>query len=1141
MIDARQLCWYCGYAYLPHAHYCAWCGRALTAPPLGEVAPQHPALGVLSAGMSLGLGGRYRIDRRLGAGGVGETYLAEDTLLQRLCVVKRLRIDPSWEPRLIRDLYQQFAHEAQLLVELNRLGHPCIPEIFEFLPDLCCLVMKHITGWDLFKDLKSRSGPLPEAEALRITRDVCSALVYMHGLKPEPVLHLDLKPRNIMIDQLGRVWVIDFGLAKAVRPTQRDQRDSQAGGSLGYTPPEQWAGAATPRSDIYALAATLYELLTQTRPPESPHMEVPPLRRVNPSVRPEVVRLVEHGMALDPEARPTASEFLAEIDRLLTLAHVPTPPAPTPLPQTHGFVSRMDEIATITQLLLTHQVVAIAGMPGVGKTALAAHLCATCAGSAPIFWHRFRAAESADLLLWSLAGWLAHRGRAGVWQQLYHAQIPGGQPLAGDIVLEYLVEPLGELDALLCLDDLHLVLDDPLVIHILQRLVGLAHAGKIRLILTARTGLDTIAGVAPFPLRGLDADGVRRLLGDQELQIDGKVAATLYRITEGNPQFVLLAREALRQTANPAALLRRLTETDAIEHYLLREVDAGLSSMERQALEAIAVLMGDGGTRACLESLLDGVALRRPLTGLHRRHLVSVEQRDEGPYYHVHAILQSFYYEGLSRQKREDLHRKAGMFYEHEAQIPLVATRHLLRAAEPRRAAALLVRQPWDLLRQGHAHELYRLASAIPQEQLDPDLIAGLCASAGEAATLIGDYDAARTLLEQAVASTASLLPTAAVRGARWHRLLAHTYQHLGAYELAEASCRSGIASAAAPGGARTEMARLYAQLAEVLMRRGSYDEAEAACHTGLAALPPAPAVPGERGALLQRLATIAGQRGNYGAALATLQESLDLARQAGDPILVAAVLHNMGLYHYNLGRLQRATVCYEESLRLKEQIGDLAGRARTVGNLGMLAMAMGDQATALCCFEETRALAERLGLSEQLVLALSNLGHLAYEQGRLDVAREQLAASEQLYARLGDMGGRAYCHYLLGDIALAADDPTAALDHGQRALALSRDLGRRAIEACALRVIGEALLAQGQLNPAAQALADAWAIQVQIGDPYDEAQLRAALARLAHACGDLSRSRAEAETALALARKQHLHRLAAALMALLATLDLGL
>jgi len=280
------------------------------------------------------LAGRYRIDKQLGAGGFGVTFRAFDTgLNNRPCVIKQLVISNNQSPQEIQDAKAIFEREAQMLIELNQPGHPNIPEIYAYLESDACLVMKYIEGRSLEDIRTQQGGRLPISDALRYIRDVCSALVYMHTHPAGPVLHRDIKPENIMLDSSNRIWLIDFGLSKTIsaQPARAHTKGTMLAGTIGYTPAEQWQQKAEPRSDVYALAATLHSLITGFRPPWSQtdildivrgHKgEFPPARKLNPAVSAEIEELIQRAMSSEVSRRPTAQEFLAQLDSILQ----PTP------------------------------------------------------------------------------------------------------------------------------------------------------------------------------------------------------------------------------------------------------------------------------------------------------------------------------------------------------------------------------------------------------------------------------------------------------------------------------------------------------------------------------------------------------------------------------------------------------------------------------------------------------------------------------------------------------------------------------------------------------------------------------------------------------------------------------------------------
>lgn len=1123
------ICTFCSRRNRIQARYCGSCGRPLS----GDAHLRQP----LTPGTLIGPDGRYAIQDLIGKGGFGEAYLAEDTHhWRRLCLVKRLWNKTDAEPELARLISANFEREAHLLVALNHPGHPNIPDIYEYLPVEQCLVMKFITGQSLDRLLKRRTEPLPEAEALRYIRDACAALVYMHNHTAGPIMHRDLKPSNIMLDTNGRVWLIDFGLARSTpvaRPAAAPSTTSW-GGTYGYMPPEQQMGRPEPRSDIFALGATLYELVTSRRPPR-PGEAFAPARQISPALRPEVDQVIRRCLAPDPAERPQAAELLAILEELLAAANIPAPPDPAPLPDLPAAVGRAAELHELAQRIQTARFVALIGMPGVGKTTLAVTYARRHPRPDAVFWHRFHPGEGVDRLIAHLAGWLAHRRHPAVWQQLQRNR-QAGQALALELQADYLAQSPGMQGSLLCFDDVHAVADNPAIQQALDRLRQAAGAGGPALLLTTRTLPGFVDPAASMRLQGLAPAATGDLLARRGLQLDAPALEQLWRVTEGNPQFLTLAIYALQQAADPHALLGHLPETEWIEQYLLREVDERLTESERAVMSAVAGLLGYGGARGIIEAMLDGAGVRRELAALTSRQLLTVEQRETGAHYYQHAIVQAFYYDLPGARQRREQHRRAGAYYEQIEPDRVQAARHYARAGDEQRAAELLAAAPWELFNQGQAGAVAELAGALHPAALAPELRAALWTAQGEAAELLGKEDAARALLEQALAAAAA----APVRQARRYRLLARLYERRGDHAQAETHCRQGLALAAQPdeSPARTELARLYAQLAEILMRRDERAGALDACYAGLEALPPEPAAPAERAALLQRLATLEGNGGAYEQAITALEQSLGLARQAGDQALTAQVLHNLGHFCSYSGRGDEAAPYLQESLQIKERLGDRASVVDTLNTLGLVQLARGEGAAALHYFQTARDLAERYRMRAALACSLHNIGQLHFEAGDLAAAEASLSAASAIFAELGEAGEQVYCLYLLGDVALARDDAALALAYGQQALATARQTERQPLEACALRVIGEAHLAHADLAAATMALDQAWALAQTIGDQYDQALILGASARLALARNDRAQARQEAQQSLELARAHAIAHLAATMEALLRNLD---
>ena len=285
------------------------------------------------------LGGAYTIGRELGGGGMSRVFVADEQALGRKVVVKVLR------PDLAEGLSaERFKREVRLAA---RLQHPHIVPLLAALEmdgGALYYTMPYVEGESLRARL-TREGGLPVAEAVRIARDVASALAYAHGAG---VVHRDVKPENILLSHGGAV-VADFGIARAVSASREgdggaDPRRSStltaAGTSLGtpaYMAPEQAAGDAVDhRADLYALGVVAYEMLAGSAPFEgrtaqqllAAHAtQAPePLARRRPSASPALAALVMRMLEKQPADRPqSADEVLRAIDALAgTGAHFST-------------------------------------------------------------------------------------------------------------------------------------------------------------------------------------------------------------------------------------------------------------------------------------------------------------------------------------------------------------------------------------------------------------------------------------------------------------------------------------------------------------------------------------------------------------------------------------------------------------------------------------------------------------------------------------------------------------------------------------------------------------------------------------------------------------------------------------------------
>src|SRR3989454_5550391 len=206
---------------------------------------------------------RYRIVRQLGQGGMGAVYEAVDERLDTIVALKETLFTDE-------KLRKQFEREARLLA---RLHHPALPRVSDHFTEGegQFLVMQYIAGEDLAEMLQAHKAAFPPEQVLRWADQLCDALDYLHTQDPQ-VIHRDIKPQNLKLTARGQIVLLDFGLAKgsAGQLSVVTTSASIFGYTPNYAPLEQVQGLGTDaRSDLYALSATLYHLLTNVKPPDA--------------------------------------------------------------------------------------------------------------------------------------------------------------------------------------------------------------------------------------------------------------------------------------------------------------------------------------------------------------------------------------------------------------------------------------------------------------------------------------------------------------------------------------------------------------------------------------------------------------------------------------------------------------------------------------------------------------------------------------------------------------------------------------------------------------------------------------------------------------------------------------------------------
>ncbi|HYT35552.1 MAG TPA: serine/threonine-protein kinase, partial [Ktedonobacteraceae bacterium] len=268
-------CPYCKYENRDGVRYCSNCGRALS-----PVTTTHTSTGGTSRSLAIGTplqGGRYVITKILGEGGMGTAVLATDKRTDNKLVVIKELVSDNTDPAKFQEDVRNFKREVATLAHLD---HPLISYVTDSFEEdsRYFMVQKYIEGENLEERMDRVNQPMKEREVLGLASELLDILDYLAQQTP-PIVHRDIKPANIIIGSKDkRAHLVDFGIARADEAKNIKRKQTSALGTPGYAPPEQYQGNADPRSDLYALGATMHHLLTNRDPRNYAPFSYPPVR-----------------------------------------------------------------------------------------------------------------------------------------------------------------------------------------------------------------------------------------------------------------------------------------------------------------------------------------------------------------------------------------------------------------------------------------------------------------------------------------------------------------------------------------------------------------------------------------------------------------------------------------------------------------------------------------------------------------------------------------------------------------------------------------------------------------------------------------------------------------------------------------------
>jgi predicted ATPase len=932
-------------------------------------------------------------------GGMSAVYRATDLRLDAAVAIKHRQGTEG----ILADAFEQ---EARLLASLR---HPVLPKVTDYFVEGSdqYLVMEFVAGDDLATQQRRAGQPFSVAQVLAWADRVLDALAYLHGHDP-PVFHRDVKPANLKPTAQGSIALLDFGLARR----RSGAETTLAGYTLTYAPPEQISGAETTgRGDLYALAATLHDLLTGKPFPDAVQRlaaaeagqpdPLHPVHELNPDVPVSVSLALAQALALNPHRRPASAEAMRELLRQASderaTVHVSAPVANPGRPGSSAgnllswlspLIGRQREVAAVQHLLGDEgaRLVTLTGPGGTGKTRLA---LAVAEGIAEryrdgVWFVDLAPISDPNLVASSIADALGIRGRGTA------------------AVTDALRDHLQAREALLILDNFEQVLSAaPLVVSLLTA------CPDLRVLTTSREPLrlrgEREFPVTPLPLPDAVALFVERARAVQpEFAASGDLAHAVSEICarlDGLPLAIELAAARTRLLP-PGAMLARLErrlhvvasgprDLPARQQTLRRTIDWShdlLTPEEQHLFARLAVFVG-GRTLEAIEAVCnaDGALADDVLDGVESLVGKNLLRQTEG----VGGEPRLVFLETINEYARERL----------EASGEAVS------------------------LRRAHAEYYLALAEASLPGLIGPEQGQWM-------ARLVEEHDNLRAALGSArdLGENELWLQLA---GALW-RFWDLRFHHREGQAWLEA------ALAADRGTLPVVRAKALAGVANLVRAQGDLIQAAAYQDEALGLFRAA----GDQLGIartLNDLANTVGDRGDFAGAIALYEESLTVAREIGASWECACALHNIGLTAHLLDDNERADALLAEAVTQWLQLGDEVSRARTLDVSGEVAQCRGATEQAVALHEESLALRRDFGDRHGVALSLSNLGLTLLARSEGQRARASLQEALRLYHEAGIRHGMALCLTGLAMLSAARGRPEEAT----RLLGAADALGR--------------------------------------------------------------------------------------------------
>jgi eukaryotic-like serine/threonine-protein kinase len=1018
----------------------------------------------------------YVILEKIGAGGMGEVYRAHDEQLDRDVALKVL------PPGLLADepARKRFRHEA---LALARLNHPNIETVFEFssADGIDFLAIELIQGEPLSETLTE--GPLPEKEILRLAIQATEGLAATHD---QGIIHRDLKPANLMITFDGRVKILDFGLAKLVRPGfETDLTKSIASatgtisGTVPYMSPEQLRGMPVDiRSDIYAAGAVLYQMAAGRRPfPQSQNAELigailhkspEPVSSVNPQISPALERVIFTALEKEPAQRyQSARDLRAALESISTssaaAARALETPAAQPAADGPSFWGR-DKIfvasAALALVLLASLFLAIryrAVRNGLAHSSTSAEN--SPAASSPSSASPNHSRPSVAVLGFkNISGQPDKAWLSTALSEMLTTELAAGEQLRtvpGENIAQMKVNlSLADADSYgqATLQKIHANLNADDIV--LGSYVPIGNGGlRLDLRLQDADRGETIDAIS--------ATGSERQIDDLVDRVGAELRQKLGAgaVTDEQQATVKAAMpsnaDAAKLYADGLAKLRLFEAAQSVDLFQTAIAADPKFALAHSALASAWSLLGH-----------DNDAQSESKKAFDLSNNLPREQR--------------LWVEGHYREYTYDW-PKAIDAYKSLVDVFPDNLQYGLQLARAQTAA-------------GRANEALKTIAdlrRLPAPSRDDPLI-GIAES--KAAIAVGDFKrgqaAAELAATQAQAIGARLLVARALleKGDALFDL-GKTKDDLQAAEDA----RQLFAAAGDMGG----VASALTNRGNALYRLGDLDAAK---HTWEESLSIAHDIGDQTriGTSLNNLGLVKWHTGDLRGAKTNFDQALAIANQHGDRRTSAQSTTNLAGLLYDQGDLSGAARMEEKTLDAFREIGDRSGIANANANLGMMQSDLSDYDGALARFAEASAIFHDLGETSGVGSTANKRGNVFYLQGKAPQAKAAYDEGLAAYTSIGDKAGILQSQGNLASALYDLGDLAGSRKMYEQAIAAARELGSKGPLAQSLRGHGDVLLAQADFDGAKRDYDEALNVRQALKDEGGILDSRLGLATLA-------------------------------------------